>query len=270
MIGFGAFFAGWRAMRKRQPHALPLMGLGLALIIIFRAPALPPVILGVVMHYVVIRRQRVAGTQAVVLGPVYLFVGLAALGLGMVIVSRVSPELALDRIGDTMNKQQAGWSMTEGGSTFADGAQADASLLGQLLRAPFGLINALFRPQLFDVRSPVMVISAAEMTAITWLIIRTVRLNGFAALVLRVQSSAFLLMCFVVTLVGCTFVGLATLNFGSLARYRVPFLPFYGALLAVLSEREERESTVAPTGRGLRGSLRRRPGRSRGPSAPVL
>jgi hypothetical protein len=52
-------------------------------------------------------------------------------------------------------------------------------------------------------------------------------------------------MCTVVTLVGCTGVGLVTLNFGSLARYRVPFLPFYGSLVLVLVTRPEKATAAA-------------------------
>jgi hypothetical protein len=99
------------------------------------------------------------------------------------------------------------------------------------------LLNALFRPQLFDVTSPVVAVSALEMTAITILLFRAVRANGFVGLLVRIQRSPFLLMCAAITVVGCTFVGLTTFNFGTLARYRVPFLPFYGALLVGLAQR---------------------------------
>jgi hypothetical protein len=77
-----------------------------------------------------------------------------------------------------------------------------------------------------------MLISAVEMTAIVWFIFRSVRHHGARALLRRVQSSPFLAMCAVVTIVGCTLIGIVTFNFGSLSRYRAPFLPFYGALLA--------------------------------------
>ena len=70
---------------------------------------------------------------------------------------------------------------------------------------------------------------------VTWLLIVAIRRHGFTGLLRAIQGSPFLLMCSVVTVVGCTFVGLATLNFGSLARYRVPFLPFYGALVVALA-----------------------------------
>jgi hypothetical protein len=130
-----------------------------------------------------------------------------------------------------------------------------------LAGAPRGLVNALLRPQLFDVKNPLSLISALEMTAITWLLFRAFRLHGVRGGFLRIQRSPFLMMCIVITVVGCTFVGLTTRNFGSMARYRVPFLPFYGALLAVLTQRR---SLVVQTGVRL-GKGEPQPKNARGP-----
>jgi hypothetical protein len=90
---------------------------------------------------------------------------------------------------------------------------------------------------LFDVTNVGVLMSAVEMTVITWMTFRALRLHGIRGVLVRIQRSPFLLMSAVITVVGCAFVGLVTLNFGSLARYRVPFLPFYGALLSVLADR---------------------------------
>ena len=104
------------------------------------------------------------------------------------------------------------------------------------LRLPLGLINALFRPQLFDVNNALVLVSALEMTYITFVLLGIVRRRGIRVFG-DLRRSPFLLMCSIVVAIGCSFVGVVTLNLGSLARYRVPFLPFYGALLAILSEK---------------------------------
>ena len=244
LMGTGLLLAAWRAAYKAKIRALVYGPLGVILILMFRAPALPPLLLGLVIYFVVNRIQKTRGAETTLVGPVYLALGLGVLAAGMILVSRVSPDLALDRLGETVAGQQLAWSRVEGGSSFDLDDTVAQTTAAQLAAAPFALMNALFRPQLFDVTSPVVLVSALEMTAITYMIFRAFRIHGIGGVLIRVQRSPFLLMCTVITLVGCTFVGLTTKNFGSMARYRVPFLPFYGALMAALTAKAT--TAVAP------------------------
>jgi hypothetical protein len=242
LMGIGLVLAGWRAAYKRHVRALLYAPLGFVLIIMFRAPAAPPLLLGLVVYFVMERTQKMRGEAVAVVRPIYVILGLGVIVLGMVLVSRVSPELGLDRISESVAVQQKAWtaladSTGAGGSAFDVDQPVIQSVPAQLSRAPLSLLNALLRPQLFDVTSLVVLVSALEMTAITWLIFSALRRHGLGGTFRRIQQSPFLLMCAVITVVGCTFVGLTTRNFGSMARYRVPFLPFYGALLAGLTER---------------------------------
>lgn len=237
LIGIGLVLAAWNAAYRRKLfRALVYAPLGLIVILLFRAPAVPPLLLGLVIYVAVERLQRTRGADTVLLGPAYLALGLGALALTMVAVTRFVPSLALDQLSETVELKQQGWALSRGGSSFESGdAGLPQSFSAQLLRIPLALVNALFRPQLFDVNNIAALVSAIEMTAITWMILRIARHHGIGGVLVRIQKSPFLLMCTVITVVGCTFVGLVTLNFGSLARYRVPFLPFYGALVVALS-----------------------------------
>jgi hypothetical protein len=244
IAGMGLLLAGWRAVYRRQVRALVFVPAGLGLVFLFRAPAIPPLLLGLVVFFAADRFRKMRGADTVLLGPVYLAVALGALAFGMIVLARVSPALSLEQLGETVAHQQKGWELSKGGSSFA-AEELQQTLPAQILRFPVGLFNALFRPQFFDVNNFAALISAVEMTTITWMIVRAARQHGIRGIFARLQQSPFLLMCAVVTLVGCTFVGLVTLNFGSLARYRVPFLPFYGALVAVLSTRTSPVSSTA-------------------------
>ncbi|CAN5909980.1 hypothetical protein BH11MYX4_BH11MYX4_00320 [soil metagenome] len=238
IMGIGALLAGWRCIYQRRLAALLWVPLGVALIVLFRAPALPPVVLGLVVFLAWDRMQKLRGANVVLLGPVYLAVGLGILAVAMIVVSRVSPTLGLDQLAETVATKQQGWTLSRGGSSFDETQdQAPQTLSGQLVRFPIALLNSLFRPQFFDVNNFGALISAIEMTFITVMLINAVRRRGPGGFFIAIQRSPFLMMCSVVTLVGCTFVGLVTLNFGSLARYRVPFLPFYGALVMTLAAR---------------------------------
>jgi hypothetical protein len=154
----------------------------------------------------------------------------------MVALSRLVPSLGVSQLGATMSHQQANWVALEGDSTFRTSEGAPDTLTGQLLQLPLGLVNAMFRPQLFDVNNVNALVSAIEMTFITLVIARILMQNGITRVFARVQRSPMLLMSAIIAVIGCAFVGLVTFNFGSLVRYRVPFLPFYGVLLSALSE----------------------------------
>jgi hypothetical protein len=239
VMGLGLLLFGWRAAYQRNwlrfVIATPL---GLEIMYLFRAPAIPPVAIGILVYFVVERVQKARGVDAAVVGPLYLVLGALALTGGLVALTSAIPSLSLDQLAGTVAMQQQRWGPADHDSTFGGVAEdADLSVRAQLVRVPIALLTALLRPQLFDVHNATALISAIEMTAITWFLIQAVRRNGLSGAFRRVQRSPFLLMCALTTLIGCTFVGLVTFNFGSLARYRVPFLPFYAALLYGLNHR---------------------------------
>jgi hypothetical protein len=244
LMGIGAVLAAWRGIyRRRWLRVLAWGPLGVGLILVFRAPAFPPLILGLGVFYALERLQRLRGTTAEGIGPLYLVLALAVIATGMVLATRVSPSLALGQLGETVAARQQNWLLTNrvAGGSVADVADvtdaANATLGAQIRYVPLALFNALLRPQLFDVHNFGTLVSALEMSTILWLTISAVRYRGIRGVFSRIQRSPFLLMCAVITTVGCTLVGLVTFNLGSLARYRVPFLPFYGALILVLSDR---------------------------------
>ncbi len=248
IAGLGALLTAWRGIySKRLLRVVVCAPIGFGLIVLFRAPALMPVILGLVTYFVVERVERVRGAERAILGPAYFGLALVALAVAMLALTRVAPAFGVDRLGETVTTQQQNWTLSRGGSSFEMGAgDVPQSLAGQLARVPLALLNALFRPQLFDVNNVAALLSALEMTAITVLVIRAGVRQGVRRLVDQIKSSPFLLMCTVVTFVGCAFVGLVTFNFGSLARYRVPFLPFYGALVVALNSQKVRAGQKAP------------------------
>lgn len=257
LVGIALVLSGWRAMgRGRWLSVLMYVPLGAALILVFRTPVLPPLILGLVV-FVLLQRLKRARGFGVALAPLYIAIGAGVVVGMMLLVSRVAPKLGVDQIGDTFAMEQSRWH-TQGsaGGSGIDGvvggeqqlsdkerrALGPQSIGAQLAGVPLALVNSLFRPQLFDAHNFGTLMSALEMTIISLLAIRAFRQHGFGGVLRRIQESPFLLMCVVVTVIGCTGVGLVTLNFGSLARYRVPFLPFYGSLILLLAARP---STVA-------------------------
>jgi hypothetical protein len=247
MMGIGCCFAAWRAIYRQKWLRVLLLGpLGVTVLALYRAPVLPPIALGLAVYFIFERLRKARGGDVVILGPIYLVVGFLLVAGGMVLVSQLDPSLALDRLGDTMGRKQALWGRVEAGSTMLDEEDVlPATPAEQLAHVPLALLNALFRPQFFDVHNFGTFLSAIEMTTVTWLLIRSIRQSGFRGFLNELQKSPLLLMCAVIAFVGCTFVGLVTYNLGSLARYRVPFLPFYATVIVFLLEK----------GRGVVGAV---------------
>ena len=119
-----------------------------------------------------------------------------------------------------------------GGNSF-DIGEFDPTIGGMLSKAPKAIIAGVFRPFLWDVRNPLMLISALETTLAFVLIIKillSMGLRRFFAIILR---NPFLIAAFVLMLTYAFFVGITTANFGALVRYRIPVLVFLSLILAV-------------------------------------
>ena len=128
-----------------------------------------------------------------------------------------------------------------GGSSF-DIGDFDASIGSMLAKAHLAIAATLFRPYLWDVRNPVMLLSALENTYLMLLtIFLLVRLKflGFFGLI---GKHPLLLFSVLFSLFFAFSVGIATSNFGSLVRLKIPCIPFYASSLFVLKYLYEKKS----------------------------
>ncbi len=182
--------------------------------------------------------------------------------LGIAVIAGVSelfPRFSPAQIADTAaTMQRLGATQAEySGSTFvlADSA-GDRSTRTQLLLAPLGVLTSLTRPFLFESRNLPMLIAALEMTVLTIVLAVAAYRLGLGGVRRFVTSHPALLFCAVFVVIAAAGVGVATTNFGTLSRYRVPFMPFYTTLLLLGYEATRR---VAPARRPLGPSTRRPP-----------
>ncbi|MDB4945201.1 MAG: hypothetical protein JWP97_4735 [Labilithrix sp.] len=251
LMGMGLMLTSWRRLYRPQRLGAIIRGiLGILIVAMFRTPVLAVLLLGLVLH-VVVEQGRKTARGSMFSQPRYLLLGALVMAVGLYAVGRISPDLALDKLNDTVATQQGAWIQVANGRSGAGGSAFDVeepvarSVASQIAQAPLSLVNALFRPQLFDVRSPSALVSALEMTALTVLLFTAIQRRTLKGVARDIRDSPFLLMCAAVTVIGCTFIGLTTRNWGTLARYRVPILPFYGSLIAVLTTRREEVAAVA-------------------------
>ena len=110
----------------------------------------------------------------------------------------------------------------------------DASLGSILSKFPIAVGSALFRPFIWEIRNPVMMISAIENMLIlffTLYVIFKIKTKMLFGIILNYPLLIFSLLF---SLFFAFSVGLTTANFGALVRLKIPCVPFYTASLIMI------------------------------------
>lgn len=136
-----------------------------------------------------------------------------------------------------------GWGARTGeGSGYTLG-ELDGSWQSMLRLAPQAINISLFRPYLWEVNNPLMLLSAIE-----GLVLLTLTIH----LVWRVRWKLFsylqrpdVMFCFVFAIVFAFAVGVSTYNFGTLSRYRIPMIPYFLLALGFIHAQWNRERKLA-------------------------
>jgi hypothetical protein len=120
-----------------------------------------------------------------------------------------------------------------GGNSF-DIGDFDASIMGVVSKSPLAINATLFRPYLWEVRNPLMLLSSLESSYVFLLtlgLMLRLKLLGFFRLI---WANPLLLFSVLFALFFAFSVGLSTPNFGALSRLKIPCIPFFITSLFVL------------------------------------
>lgn len=230
---------GW-IVRHRRLSALLWMIAGATLVAISKAYVLFPMTVAAGVWWFWHHSLSTKGSVAIARKPVYML-GAAALAVfGMLGLGELFPEYSLEQLGEEAAELQYRGQHVEGGSNYQIGDPDTTTLVGQLQFAPVAMTAALFRPLLVEAHNAVAVINGLEMLGIKILWIGTLYRRGIAGTWKVVRSSPALMFCLVFTLLFGLGIGLATTNLGTLSRYRVPMMPMYVLLLAMVWPQTDR------------------------------
>lgn len=130
-------------------------------------------------------------------------------------------------------------SQAEGGSYYSLG-KLDGTMGNLISKIPGGIWVTLFRPYLWEVRNPVMLMSALESFVFLILTIYTLLKTGIFRSFRIISSDPFLIFSLIFSLVFAFAVGISSYNFGTLVRYKIPMMPFYLILLLIVFEKGKR------------------------------
>jgi len=100
-----------------------------------------------------------------------------------------------------------------------------------------GISATFYRPFLWEINSPIALLSAAESFAFLLLTLNFMFKKGFKQFFTVPFSDPRILMCFVFAFVFAVAVGSASANFGALSRYKIPCMPFYLIMLVLMYQK---------------------------------
>lgn len=248
IIGLGTLMSGAYSIADGRPSVRNVLFVvtGGLLVATVKPHILPPLSAAIAAWFAVRRPRSIDAGQTTSRG---MIVG-GIVALAVVLVTGVFfQRFAPDQLAEEVAHMQEVGATTGGGSQYALLSNPNASLATQLALVPLALLTALFRPALFEARSFLVGVNSLEVTAFTWLFLVAVFRNRGFGVVRRIASSPALTFCaFFVVSFGIG-VGLTTTNLGTLSRYRMPLVPFFGLLLMALGQTRQVVADVNALGR---------------------
>lgn len=178
--------------------------------------------------------NRLPRNQRWIVTPFFIGVGVVIVILLFPIIERASQKYALEHVLETAEKTANYIHRTtrEGGSSYSLG-QVEYTPAGMAKVFPRAVTATLFQPFIYQVRNPVMLLSALESALFLLGTFFIFLKMGFFRFMGYILNQPFLLMCLVFSIFFAFAIGISTYNFGSLVRYKIPALPFYGIAMLI-------------------------------------
>lgn len=125
-------------------------------------------------------------------------------------------------------------------------SEYEPTLEGVLALVPQAINVALFRPYPWEVRKAILVPSALESIITLLLTIFVFLKVGFLKSLRIIVSDSNILFCLMFALVFSFAMGFSSYNFGALARYKIPALPFYFIALSLIYDARKKRRRKHP------------------------
>ena len=111
-----------------------------------------------------------------------------------------------------------------------------SSFWGILKFIPHGLVNVFFRPFPWEISNVLMILTVLENLFFIFLFIKVIFKSRFFTKKLFINKNyQVFAILFSVSL--AFVIGISTFNFGTMVRYKIPFLPFWASFLLILSKK---------------------------------
>lgn len=122
--------------------------------------------------------------------------------------------------------------------------ELDGSFTSLITLAPQAINVTLFRPYIWEVNNPFMLLSSLESTALFLFTLYVISKKGWT--IINALSNPDIFFCLVFSISFAFAVGVSTFNFGTLVRYKIPLMPLYfiGMLLLLHHSKSDKKLEV--------------------------
>ncbi|HEX8349387.1 MAG TPA: hypothetical protein VF598_05465, partial [Hymenobacter sp.] len=232
---FYAFYKG--AIQKRSLLTSALTGVGVAYMLVLIKVYILLCFLPAALLWVFNENSaRIKnGALRIIAKPFLLSIGAALAFYAATNLTKGDEHYDIDKIGERskiVSEYLYETGVKQNGSAYSLGEQ-DGTLTGMVKLVPQAIVVSLYRPFLWEVRNPVMLLSSLEALVFLVFTLRIIIRSGlFKTLSLIIRTPA-LTLCFIFALTFSGTVGVVSANFGTLVRYKIPMIPFYVAGLYI-------------------------------------
>ncbi len=235
-LGFATYFIHELFIRRRF-NIFYLIGLVYSLFIIFSVKKfalqafLPAVIVWIMAENFALARSLVL---KIMLVPFLIGIMLLSAYFAVVKVGENDSKYSLGRMAETARVTAYDiryWTGRDAGSGYSLG-ELDGTFASILRLSPAAINVSLYRPYLWEVKNPLMAVSAVE--SVSFLIVTILVLSKAKFRIFKSLKNPNALFCLLFSLTYALAVGVSTFNFGSLARYKIPLMPFFIIALVIL------------------------------------
>jgi len=155
-------------------------------------------------------------------------------------------EMALSKLAESVQTTQENFGRIAdlAESSFSLGVEFDGTPAGILKIAPAGIVASLYRPFLWESKGVASLLSAMESLAVMLFTLYVLLRAGPFTFLGGIIKDPMIMYCLLYALVFALFVGVTTLNFGTLVRYKIPCMPFYLIALMLILERHKQKKAL--------------------------
>jgi hypothetical protein len=245
MFVYGLYFLFYKPGARGL--ALPLIALiiGLYYSIVVKAYIAVAVVPAAIIWLSLMYKNKIKNKTLQALSiPLLLAMGI---GFGGIALQQVSSTFKLEDIALEAAKTQ--WwialnSELDGGMGYSLGVM-EPTVSGMLKKAPAAINVALFRPYPWEARKIIVIPSAVESMFTLFFTFFVFFKIGFFKTFVEMAKDPTVLFCLIFAVIFAFAVGFSSMNFGALARYKIPALPFYFSALVILLDTKGREARIA-------------------------
>ncbi len=124
---------------------------------------------------------------------------------------------------------------TEGGSSYSLGGDVSYTPAGILRQAPMAILITLFGPFIWQIRSPVMLLSGVESMVFFYLILKIIFNRKVYQIWDMITGDPILSFSFPFIIILALAIGMTSFNYGALVRYKTPILPFFAVTIILIN-----------------------------------